>query len=132
MLSTVSSQLKEKEQQNLRKGLEIKINRKKKKKNTSKLFTWLLHILSYSSTRSKMVVDVYFRKECRKSEYMLIVARIHIRRDSHIRHNVVKKSNTTKKILMTRHLVINKAKQRQKWYELFISHKVRRIYQLRQ
>lgn len=44
-----------------------------------------------------MVVDVYFRKECRKSEYMLIVARIHIRRDSHIRHNVVKKSNTTKK-----------------------------------
>lgn len=55
-----------------------------------------------------MVVDVCFRKECRKSEYMLIVARTDTRRNSHISQaQVAKKPPPHYKniLLMTRHLI---------------------------
>lgn len=42
-----------------------------------------------------MVVDVCFRKECRKSEYMLIVARTDIRINSHISESQLGKKAPT-------------------------------------
>jgi len=79
-----------------------------------------------------MVVDVCFRKECRKSEYMLIVAKTDLRKNSYISQTQLgKKTQQTTKISFWWQGTFCKSKWGQWWYELFLSYKVRRTYQLR-